>query len=84
MASSGSLASIKSVEAEASRNHLHRLAVSLVLTVLNLTVIGSFAGTLYRATAHNALQQAGVTLLIAALLGSLARVWLLALRIRTR
>ncbi len=82
MTSSGSLASIRSVEAAASGNH--RLAVALLLTGFNSTVIGSFAGTIYRATANNALQQAGVTLLFAALLGSLARVWLLALRSRTR
>ncbi len=84
MTGSGSLASIRSVETAASRNHLHRFTVSLVLTVLNSTVIGSFAGTLYRATADSALLQAGVTLLFAALLGSLARVWFLALRSRAR
>jgi len=52
--------------------------------MFNAIVIGKFAGTLYRATAHKPVQLAGVTLLFAALLGSLARVWLLALRSRTR
>jgi Zn-dependent M28 family amino/carboxypeptidase len=85
MTNSGSLATTQSVEAAAPTNHFHRrLAVCLVLTVFNAAVIGKFAGTLYRATAHNAVQQAGLTLLFAALLGSLARVWLLALRSRTR
>jgi hypothetical protein len=85
MANSDSLAATQSVEAAASTNHFHRrLAVCLVLTVFNAAVIGKSAGTLYRATAHNAVQQAGVTLLFAALLGSLARVWLLALRSRSR
>ena len=85
MTNSRSLVSTQSVEAAASTNHLHRrLAVCLVLTVLNAAAIGKFAGTLYRATAHNSFRQAGVTLLLAALLGSLARVWLLALRSRTR
>lgn len=83
MTNSGSLASIRSVEVAASTNHLHRLGFALVLTVFNSTVIGSFAGSLYQATANNSLQQAGVTLLFAGLLGSLARVWLLALKRRT-
>jgi hypothetical protein len=82
---SGSLASTKSVEAAASTNRLRRRpAVCLVLTVFNAIVIGKFAETLYCATAHNALQQAGVTLLFVSLLGSLARLWFLALRSRTR
>jgi hypothetical protein len=73
------------MEAAASTNHFHRrLAVCLVMTGLNATVIGEFAGTLYRATAHNTLLQAGVNLLFAALLGSLARGWYLALRSRNR
>jgi len=85
MTNSGPLASTQSVEAAASANFLrHRLAVCLILTVFNAIVIGKFAGTLYRSTAQNALQQAGVSLLFAALLGSLARMWLLALRSRTR
>jgi hypothetical protein len=62
-------------KAAASINHLQRrLAVCLVLTVFNAIVIGRFAGMLYRATAQNSLQQAGATLLFAAIPGSLARV----------
>jgi len=55
-----------------------------VLTAFNLIVIATCAGTLYRATAHDTLEQVGVTLLFAALLGSLARVWFITLRNRTR
>jgi len=71
--------------AATSTSHFHRrLAVCLVMTGLNATVIGEFAGALYRATAHNTLLQTGVNLLFAALLGSLARGWYLALRSRSR
>lgn len=74
-----------SMEVAPSPSRFHRrLAASLVLTTLNATVIVMFARTLYRATADNALQFAGVTLLLAGLLGSLARVWFLTLRSRTR
>jgi hypothetical protein len=80
-----SLAPTQSVEVTGTTNHFtSRIVVCLVLTVLNAIAICDFAGTLYRVTAHNALQQAGVTSLFAALLGSLARVWLLTLRSRTR
>ena len=73
------------LEVTGTTNHFtSRIVVCLVLTVLNAIAICDFAGTLYRVTAHNSLQQAGVTSLFAALLGSLARVWLLTLRNRTR
>jgi hypothetical protein len=55
-----------------------------VLTVLNVIVVTNFTGTLYRATIHDALQQIGVTLLFAALVGSLTRMWLLTLTSRPR
>ena len=75
----------QSVEVNDTTNRFtSRIVVCLALTVLNAIAICDFAGTLYRVTAHNSLQQAGVTSLFAALLGSLARVWLLALRSRTR
>jgi hypothetical protein len=85
MTHSRSLASAQPGGGAASKNQFHRrLGACLVLTVFNATVIWKSAGTLYRATARNVLQQAGVTLLFVVLLGSLARVWLLALRSRTR
>lgn len=85
MTNSRSLVSTQSVESATSINHFHRrLVVCLVLTVFNAIVIVTFAGTLYHATTNNSLQRAGVTLLLTALFGSLARVWLLALRSRTR
>jgi hypothetical protein len=75
----------QSVEVTGTTNHFtSRIVICLVLTALNGIAICAFAGTLYRATAHNPLQQAGVASLFAALLGSLVRVWLLTLRSRTR
>ncbi|HEY0308148.1 MAG TPA: hypothetical protein VGB94_08305 [Acidobacteriaceae bacterium] len=57
-----------------------RVAVSVLLTALNAGVIAVFGGTLYRVTANYPLWFLGVSLLFAALLGSLARVWIVTLR----
>jgi hypothetical protein len=70
--------------ASSASTFLRRVALSIVLTAFNVAVIANYGGTLYRETTGNPLQQAGVTLLFAALLGSLARVWFLALRSRPR
>jgi hypothetical protein len=85
MPNSSPLASTQSLEAAASINRFQRrLAICLVLTVLNAIIVANFAGPLYRATTHDALQQIGVTLLFAALVGSLARMWFLTLTSRPR
>ncbi len=85
MPNPSSIAATQSVEAAASTNHFQRrLPICLVQTMFNAIIVAKFAGTLYRATTHDALQQIGVTLLFAALLGSLARMWFLTLRNRTR
>jgi hypothetical protein len=84
MPNSNSLASTQPVETSPTNHFQRGLAVCLVLTAFNLIVIATCAGTLYRATAHDTLEQVGVTLLFAALLGSLARVWFITLRNRTR
>jgi hypothetical protein len=82
---SSSIASTQPVEAAASTNRFQRrLVICLVQTVFNVIVVAKFAGTLHHATAHDTLQQVGVTLLFAALLGSLARMWFLTLRSQTR
>lgn len=60
-----------------------RLAICLVQTVFNAIIVARYARTLYGATNHDQLQQVGVTLLFAALLGSLARMWFLTLKSRT-
>lgn len=80
MRKSSPLFSTQRVEATVPINHFQRrLAVCLVLTAFNVVVVATCAGTLYRATACDTLEQVGVTLLFAALLGSLARVWFRAL-----
>jgi hypothetical protein len=85
MPNSSSLASTPSAEEATATNRFRRgIAVCLVLTAFNVVVVATCARTLYRATAYDTLEQVGVTLLFAALLGSLARVWFLTLRSRTR
>jgi hypothetical protein len=85
MPNPSSIAATQSVEAAASTNRFQRrLVICLVQTLFNAIIVVKFAGTLNRATAHDALQQVGVALLFAVLLGSLARMWFLTLRNRTR
>ena len=69
------------VEGESPSNpFLRRLAICFVQTVFNAIIVARYAGTLYGATNHDPLQQVGVTLLFAALLGSLVRMWFLTLK----
>jgi hypothetical protein len=63
---------------------LRRLVLCAVLTVFNGIVIAKYAGVLYLATSHHRFEQAGVTLLFVALLGSLARTWFITLSNRPR
>lgn len=63
---------------------IRRLALCVALTVLNALVVVKFAGVLCLATTHHPLEQAGVTLLFAALFGSLGRTWFLTLFNRPR
>jgi predicted acyltransferase len=85
MPNSSPLAATQPSEAAASINRFQRrLAICLVLTVLNAIVVTNFTGPLYRATIHDALQQIGVTSLFAALVGSLTRMWFLTLTSRPR
>jgi hypothetical protein len=85
MPNSSHIASTQPLEAAASINRFQRrLAICLVLTVLNAIVVANFAGPLCRATTHDVRQQIGVTLLFAALVGSLSRMWFLTLTSRPR
>jgi len=61
-----------------------RLAICLVQTLFNAIIVARYAGTLYGATSHDPLEQVGVTLLFAVLLGSLARMWFLTIKSQTR
>jgi hypothetical protein len=71
------------VEGESPSNSVQcRLAICLVQTVVNAIIVARYAGTLYGATNDDPFRQVGVTLLFAALLGSLARMWFLTLKSR--
>jgi hypothetical protein len=61
-----------------------RAAVSVVLTALNAGVIAVSGRTLYLATAYHPIWFAGLTVLFAVLLGSLASVWIVTLCSRPR
>jgi hypothetical protein len=84
MPNSNSVDSIQPIAAATPDCFRRRLAICFVQTVFNAIIVARSAGTLYRVTTHNALQQVGVTLLFAVLLGSLARMWFLTLKSRTR
>ncbi|MFC5861712.1 hypothetical protein ACFPT7_05365 [Acidicapsa dinghuensis] len=69
------------MEGESASNPFQRrLALCVVQTVFNAIIVARYARTLYGATNYDQLQQVGVTLLFAALLGSLARMWFLTLK----
>ena len=73
----------QTAEEESATNHSGAASQSAsVQTVFNAIIVARYAGTLYGATTHDALQQVRVTLLFAALLGSLARMWFLTLKSR--
>jgi hypothetical protein len=75
----------RTAEGKPPSNHFQcRLTICLVQSVFNAIIVAKYAGTLYGATNHDPLQQVGVTLLFAALLGSLARMWFLTLKSQTR
>ena len=85
MPNSDSGASIQAAEAASPTDHFRRrLAICLVQTAFNAIIVARYARRLYLATTHDALQQVGVTLLFAALVGSLARMWFLTLKRRPR
>jgi hypothetical protein len=75
----------QTAERKSSSNPFQRrFTICLVQTVFNAIIVARYAGTLYGATNHEPLSQAGVTLLFAALLGSLARMWFLTMKSQTR
>jgi hypothetical protein len=67
-----------------STSVVRRFALCVLLTSLNAGVIATYGATLYRATVNHPLWTCGVSLLFALMLGSLARVWILTLRGRSR
>ena len=61
-----------------------RLAISILLTVLNSWAVIAFGGTLYRVSADHPTWLTGIVLLFVSLFASLARTWYLALAVRPR
>lgn len=68
---------VRVVIARQANPFVRRLALCVVLTVVNAIVVARFAGVLYLASSHHPFAQAGVTLLFSALIASLARCWFL-------
>ena len=61
-----------------------RVAISILLTVLDSWAVVAFGGTLYRVSAHHPIWLTGIVLLFVSLFASLARTWYLALPVRPR
>jgi hypothetical protein len=61
-----------------------RVAVCVLLTVLDSGAVVAFGGTLYRTTINHPIWFTGIILLFMSLFGSLARAWFLALPVRSR
>ena len=61
-----------------------RVAISILLTVLDSWSVVIFGGTLYRVSAHYPIWLIGIVLLFVSLFASLARTWYLALPVRPR
>jgi hypothetical protein len=85
MPNSDAVASTQAVEAASPTDCFkRRFAICLVQTVFDVIIVARYARMIYLATSHESLQQLGVTLLFAVLLGSLARMWFLALKSQAR
>ena len=61
-----------------------RVAISVLLTVLDSWALVAFGGMLYRVSAHNTIWLTGIVLLFVSMFGSLARAWYLALTVQPR
>jgi hypothetical protein len=61
-----------------------RVAMSILLTVLDSWAVVAFGGTLYRVSAHRPIWLTGIVVLFVSLFASLARTWYLALPVRPR
>ena len=61
-----------------------RVAISILLTVLDSWAVVAFGGMLCRVSAHHPIWLTGIVLLFVSLFASLARTWYLALAVRQR
>ena len=72
------------VEPALFQRNTARVAISILLTVLDSWAVVVFGGMLYRVSAHHPLWLTGIVLLFVSLFASLARTWYLALAVRPR
>ena len=61
-----------------------RVAISILLTVLDSSAVVVFRGMLCNVSAHHPIWLTGIVLLFVSLFASLARTWYLALAVRPR
>ena len=61
-----------------------RLAISILLTVLDSSAVVVFRGMLCNVSAHHPIWLTGIVLVFVSLFASLARTWYLALPVRPR
>ena len=61
-----------------------RVAISILLTVLDFWAVVAFGGTLCHLSAYHPIWLTGIVLLFVSLFASLARTWYLALSVRPR
>ena len=73
-----------SVERALVSRNTARVAISILLTVLDSWAVVAFGGTLYHVSAHHPVWLTGIVLLFVSLCASLARTWYLALAVRPR
>jgi hypothetical protein len=73
-----------SVERALVSRNTARVAISILLTVLDSWAVVAFGGTLYRFSAHHTIWLTGIVLLFVSLFASLVRTWYLALAVRQR
>ncbi len=71
-----------SVERALVSRNTARVAISILLTVLDSWAVVAFGGTLYRFSAHHTIWLTGIVLLFVSLFASLVRTWYLALAVR--
>jgi hypothetical protein len=85
MAESLSIASMSAVtEPALIQRSTARVAMSILLTVLDSWAVVAFGGTLYRVSAHHPIWLTGIVVLFVSLFASLARTWYLVLPVRPR
>ena len=72
------------VEAQPIPRNTVRVAISILLTVLDSWAVVFFGGAIYQVSAHHPIWLTGIVLLFVSLFASLVRTWHLALALRPR